>query len=251
MPSLDDLQDKPVNKNPMMIVHGPIGIGKTSFAASAETPVILATEQGADFINCKRAKIKDFNDMLEWIKLLATTENTYKTIIVDSLDHFEPMLLAQLVTDKGVPLDKINGGFFRWRSAAQEYWANFLLYLNKWQAKKCGSVILLAHNKVKDVLDPRTDTYSRYVLKLDDSATAYLTESVDLIGFMDQSIAVMDTNEDGRKRGVSNGKRRLYFAESPAYLSKRRPPGIPDYIELPSASEGYANFTTALNKGNK
>ena len=248
MPSLEELTDKPSAKKPMAIIHGPNGVGKTSFAASAETPVILATEQGADYINVKRAAVKSYNEMLEWIKFLATSENPYKTIIIDSLDHFEPMLHTQIETDQNKKLDQVNGGYYRWRAEARIYWAKFLEYLSKWSARKGGSVIMLAHPMIKEISDPRIDTYSKYVLKLDDKACDFLTESVDLVGFMDISITTTDTTDADRKRAVSNGKRRLYLNECPAYLAKRRPPGLPDYIDLPSAAEGYANFKTAWEK---
>jgi hypothetical protein len=107
---------------------------------------------------------------------------------------------------------------------------------------------MVAHPKLKDIQDPRTDTFSKYVLKLDDSASAFLEESVDLIGFMDTQVTTTDTNDEDRKRAMTNGKRRLHLDENPAYLAKRRPPGLPAFIDLPSAKEGYANFQAAWTK---
>lgn len=246
MPSLDDFTDAPASKPPLAVIYGKQGIGKTSFAAAGENPVLLATEDGADFIKVKRARVNSYGDMLEYIKLLATTE--HKTLIIDSLDHFEPMLHAQMVADKGMPLEKIGGGFFRWRSEAREYWAKFIDYCQRWQKRTNGSVFLLAHEKIEEVHDPRVDPYSRFTLKLDNAAVGFLLESVDLIGYMNTNITTNDTSDDSHKIAVSGNNRRLFLDEtSAAYTAKRRAPGLPKFIDLPSAKQGMENFTNAWN----
>jgi hypothetical protein len=107
---------------------------------------------------------------------------------------------------------------------------------------------MIAHEKIEVVNDPRAEPYSRFTLKLDSDAVAFMQESVNIIGFMSTGISTADTSDEKHKVATATPTRRLYMDEtSLAYTGKRHAPGLPKHIELPSAKEGMLNFTTAWN----
>jgi len=219
-------------KPPMGIIYGAGKIGKTTFASQAPNPIFLPTEEGTDFLDVSRFPIiNSVEELFEAIKTLGTTDHTYKTVVLDSADHLEVLVHEFIVRKEGVPLEKINGGYYRWRDAARIVWRDILNQLNKLRERKGMGILIIAHFKTKDVPDPRSDTYSRIMLKLDDSAAAFLCESVDFIGFAGMDIKAVATNDEDRKRGVATGERKLFLVEQPAFVAGNRM-GLPSSIPL-------------------
>ena len=217
---------------PMGIIYGAGKIGKTTFASQSPNPVFLCTEEGTDALDVARFPlITSVPDLLEAIRTLGTTEHGHKTVVLDSADHLEVLVHEYIVKEAGLPIEKINGGYYRWRDAARVVWRDILNALNKLRDRKGMGVIIIAHFKTKDVPDPRSDTYSRIMLKLDDSAAAFLCESVDFIGFAGLDIKAVSTNDEDRKRGVATGDRKLFLVEQPAFVAGNRM-GLPASIPL-------------------
>lgn len=82
---------------PKLIISGPSGVGKTTFALDFEKPIIIDTEGGATreqymeklvksggFYMGKEDGSQDFKTIIDQLKELATTKHPYKTIIIDS-----------------------------------------------------------------------------------------------------------------------------------------------------------------------
>ena len=54
MVSLSDIVDTQNIKPPRVLAYGPPGVGKTTFAASAPSPIFIQTEDGADVVGAAR-----------------------------------------------------------------------------------------------------------------------------------------------------------------------------------------------------
>jgi len=230
-------------KPPFGAIFGSGKIGKTTFCASAPNSIFLPTEKGTDHIDTSRMPlIESWDDMKAAIQWLTAEPHDYKTAVIDSLDHFEPMIHKELERKWQMPLDKIAGGFFRWRAEAVKLWKELIRDLENLQSARGMAVFLIAHYKIKDISDPRTDTYSRIQLKLDEAASSYVFEAVDFVGYAGFDIKTIDTSDDDRKRATSNGQRRLYFVEKPAFQAGNRM-GLPAEIPL-----DWNEFATAWKK---
>jgi len=242
-----------INKPPKGIVYGIGGCGKSTFAAYAPNPFFIQTEAGSDEFDIARSPVvKDWKDIFEIIKWLGTTEHGHKTLVIDSLDHAEPLLHKHLEAEKNLPLEKINGGFYRWRAAAAVEWRDFDAALCKLRDKKGMAVIQLAHYKIKVIEDPRFDSYERIQLKLDEAASSLLYELNDFVGFLDCDKKAIQTNDEDRKRVVSTGQRKLFLSDNPAYQSKGRR-GLPEFVDVADHKKGgnpFAAFAEAWKAAN-
>jgi hypothetical protein len=238
--SLQNITSGKVKRPPFGIVYGKGKIGKSTFCANAPKPIFIPTEDGTNFLDVARFPlVKTYEEVLECIKTLGVEEHDYKTVVLDSLDHLEPMVHDYIQRKTGLPLEKIGGGFYRWRATAREAWADIIGGLSKLNERKGMGVMLIAHYKVKDFADPRTDTYSRIMLKLDDSAAGYLSEVVDFIGFADSDVKAVGTNDEDRKRGIATGERKLFLVETPAFDAGNRM-GLPASVPLNFDAFGMA-----------
>ena len=91
--SLANIRKKSKLKPPKLVLYGGAGIGKTSFAASMNSPIFVLTEDGMGKIECDHFEVaKDYDSFLTNVKSLLDEEHEYKTVAIDSLDWLEPLI---------------------------------------------------------------------------------------------------------------------------------------------------------------
>ena len=91
--TLASLKKKADPKMPIVLVHGTHGLGKTSFGAAAPDPVAILTEDGLAKIEMQHFPVAaSYEDVMDAIAALYNEEHDRKTLVFDSLDHFEPLV---------------------------------------------------------------------------------------------------------------------------------------------------------------
>ena len=71
---------------PRILVYGPAGVGKSSWAAQAPSPIFIPTEDGLDQIECDRFDhVTDYAKFVECLKAVRDEPHGYKTLVIDSL----------------------------------------------------------------------------------------------------------------------------------------------------------------------
>jgi hypothetical protein len=219
---------------PRIVVYGVAGIGKTTFAACAPSPVAIWTEDGAGTLDIAGfPKATSFADVLQALGVLYAEEHPYKTLIVDSLDWLEPLIWEHVCAQNGKKSIE-DFGFGKGYLAAMDAWRQFLDGVNAVRDKKNMAVVLIAHHRVKRFDSPETEPYDRYEMKLHDRASALVQEHSDIIGFA--NYRVMTTSTDAGfnnkvRRGIGTGERLLHLVEKPAFVAKNRY-GMPESIPL-------------------
>ena len=81
-------------------VHGPEGVGKSSFGAAAPEPIFIDVEQGTMNLETTRFTFDDagrtmpgsFDEFLEAVRVVERESHPYKTLIVDTLDAVEALI---------------------------------------------------------------------------------------------------------------------------------------------------------------
>lgn len=220
---------------PITCIYGSEGIGKTTFGTEAPNPVFILTEDGLADPNVPAFEVAtSLHDVSSSLSLLFKTEHDYKTVVIDSLDWLERLIHKQVCIDNDVKSIE-DLGWGKGYKDALEYWGKLIDGLAKLRNKKNMIIILIAHSAVRTVSDPLTESYDKFEIKLQKSATALVSEFCDIILFATQEIHI--TQEDKgfgnkRKRAISDGERVMYCRGLPTFTAKTRsgynlPPQLP------------------------
>lgn len=231
-----------------IMVYGPHGVGKSTFASEAPAPIFIPTEDGIAGIDCHSFPLaKTSKDVLTSLAELRAEEHKYRTVVIDSLDWLERLIWDAVCKDKGV--DNIEDiGYAKGYTFALNYWRDILRELTLLRDTKKMSCILLAHCQIEKFENPETDTYDRYSPKLHKKSSALMQEWCDEVLFASYQIFTKNTDEGfGKKRtqGVGQGDRILRTCDRPAHVAKNRLNLEP---ELPFE---WAAFVEAAKNGGK
>lgn len=234
-----------------LVVYGVDGVGKTTFAASAPSPVFLGTEDGSEHLDVARFPMpQTWEELLEAVRALTDGESTYQTLVVDSLDWAEPLLWRHIIQKANVgakepveSIEEVGGGYGKGYSAAVDGWRVFVAALERLQRDRKMNVILIGHASVKTWKNPEGEDFDRYVLKLHEKSAALLREWASGVYFANfETFANKDTKTK-RVRGVSTGSRLLYTLRTGAYDAKDRY-GVPEQLPL-----SWSEFVAAVERG--
>ena len=236
-------------KAPRIIIHGDPGVGKTTFAVCAPSPVIIQTEDGLGNLDATAFPLAtSFQDVLDALSSLYTEDHQFKTLVIDSLDWLEPLIwqhVCQLHGKKSIEEFGYGKGYVE----ALSFWRMFFDGITA--LRDNGMLIVMtAHSEQKKVEDPMLPAYDTHDLKLHKRAAALAEEFADVILF-----AAVQTNtvteESGfnnkRTRAVTTGNRIMHTVGQPAFLAKNRyslPSPLPLAWDAFSEAMGFTAATT-------
>lgn len=205
---------------PRVLLHGSGGVGKSTFAAAAPSPIFIASEDGLANIDAHAfAECTTWTDMLSQVNSLVTGDHAFKTLVIDSLDWLEPMCWAHTCL-LGSKKDIEAFGYGKGYAAALDHWRVFLSRLGAVRERGIG-IVLIAHSVRKTVKNPEGDDYEQWQIKLHDKASELIKEWVDVVGFASHEVATFE-NDNGRTKGIATGKRVLKTAPAAGYVGKTR-----------------------------
>lgn len=231
-------------KKPLaMIIHAPDGVGKTSFSAGAPNPIFIVSEKGTEELDIARFPMATkFDDLISAIKELQTKPHDFNTVVIDSIDWFEPLLWKDICKASNVKsIEKAAGGYGKGYVEALQIWCSVRDMLEELREKRKMNIIIIAHSKIVNFNDPSTGySYNRYELKIHHAAAAMWREWADFVGFANYE--VFATTEGKNVRAVSDGFRVLYTERRPGWDAKNRF-GLPLQLDLSweSLSNAIAN----------
>lgn len=245
--SLESLRKGGINKPPRAVIYGTEGIGKTTFAASAPNPVFLDVEDGRQSVGDSLGwKINSFDDAMEALGVLYTTDHEFKTVVIDSLDWLERLIWAKVCRDHNVKsIEEI--GYGKGYVHAADYWLELIRGLDALRDEKNMLCIQLAHSIIQRFDPPDSEPYDRYQIKLHKIASAIVRENADILGFCNYQVSVVKTEvgfNNKVARGAGSGIRYLFLEERPAFQAKNRY-GMPEKINL-SPQNGWAELAKHL-----
>ena len=231
---------------PRILIYGPEGIGKTSWAIAAPHPVVILTEDGLSALGTDTPHFPiahAYQEVLDAIGVLYTSDHPYETLVLDSVDWLEALIWAHVA--KAANKTSIESFTFqKGYLLAIDRWREVLEGLDALRDQKKMAIILTAHSQVKRFDDPTSEPYDRYSLKLHKFAAPLVTEWVDVLGFATQELIVKreEVGFDKRaSRALASGGRVLYLSRTPAFDSKSRYP-MPKQIPL-----SWEAFAAALS----
>lgn len=225
---------------PRVMVYGVEGIGKSTFAAGAPSPIFIQTEDGLGNLDVAHFPLANsIKDVLDAIGALYTDEHTFGTVVVDSLDWLE----THIVREVEAKHDAKDLAYGKGAMIAAEKWREVLAGLNALRNDKSMAVILIAHTTIKRFDSPEVEPYDRYQPKLQERSNALVREWCDAVLFANYRTIVKKDDVGFNKtnnRGISTGERLLFTSERPAFMAKNRY-GLPESIAL-----SWEAFATAI-----
>lgn len=224
-----------------VVVYGPEGIGKSTFAAQFPEAVFIDTEGSTDNMDVSRLDKPSSYTMLKneiaWVKANPTV---CKTLVIDTIDWAESLVIADVCAQHG-------------KKGIEDFgWGNGYTYTKEEMGRLLNqlgelvdlgiNVVLTAHAQMRKFEQPdEMGSYDRWELKLGkktSSQTAPLVkEWADMVLFANYKTVVM-TADNGKKK-ATGGQRVLYTQHHPAWDAKNRH-GLPE--EMPFDYAGIAHI---------
>jgi len=231
---IQQIQRGKVNVPRRTLLYGTAGIGKSTFAAMAEMPVFIQTEDGLASLGCDRFPLATkYADVIAALGNLYTQAHEYRTVVIDSLDWLERLIWAKVCQDRGVETVE-DIPFAKAYIFALTQWREVLTGLDALRNERGMAAILIAHSHIEKFADPQCDTFDRYVPRLQKHAAALVQQWCDEVLFATYRVHTKTNDEGfGRKRvqGIGTGERIIRTTERPAHVAKNRL-NLPDEIPL-------------------
>lgn len=223
-------------------LYGIEGIGKTTLATQFPSPLVLDTEDGTNHLDVARASIHDWKTLTLALTELAVNAQGYQTIIIDSADWAERLLIEWLLKTSGKKSIE-EFGFGKGYTMLAEHWTRFLASCDVLIGQGVN-VVFVAHSSVKRTSPPdQTDGYDRYELKLTKQVSPLLREWCDLLLFCSYRTKLVE-GSDGRLKATGGKDRVMHAEHSAAWDAKNRfalPAEMPMHIgQLESIFAGPA-----------
>ncbi|MEJ7804373.1 MAG: ATP-binding protein [Telluria sp.] len=215
---------------PRILLYGVHGIGKSTFGANAPNPIFIQTEDGLGTIDTSSFPLATTSAaVISAVDTLLTSDHEYQTVVLDSIDWFEAILIREIEHE----FDEKALAYGKGTNILVDRMATFLEKLNLLRNTKGMTVILLAHAQVKRFDSPETEPYDRYMPKLKEAASAKVQEWADAVLFTNYKTLIKKDDvgfNKSQSRGVSTGERLIHTQETAAFKAKNRyslPPSLP------------------------
>lgn len=218
-----------------VVIYGPEGIGKSSFAAQFPNPLFIDTEGSTDNMDVARLDKPTSYTMLKnqiaWVKANPTV---CQTLVIDTIDWAEALAINHVCAEHNqTGIESFgygNGYVYLWEEVGR------LLNLLQELVELGINVVLTAHAQVKKFTKPdEMGGYDRYELKLSNKKTeanvsAKVKEWADMVLFLDYKTYII-TDDKTKKQKAQGGQRIMHTTHSPSWDAKNRH-GLPEELPL-------------------
>ncbi|MCB6942348.1 MULTISPECIES: ATP-binding protein [Eggerthella] len=230
-----------VPKAQKVIVYGPEGVGKTSFAAKFPDPLFIDTEGSTEHYDVARTETpRSWPMLLDQVREVKETRPC-ATLVIDTADWAEQLAIRHVCDEKSWKSIEDPGYGKGYTFVVEEF--GKLLNLLSDVAEAGVNVVLTAHAAVRKFDQPdEAASYNRWALALIDAAkmsnAAKAKEWADAVLFANYETIVEVVGEGKGSKGKARGgqKRVLHAQHHACWDAKNRwdlPPQVPlDFAQI-------------------
>jgi hypothetical protein len=246
-------------KEPLrFLIYGMEGVGKSSLAADAPSPIWIDTEGGSAQLEVPRYPFREgdgghvpvhYVEVKAAIDDLISSKHDFKTLVIDTLDRLEFLLWTEIcLMEKGKGYTSVEDfGYGKGYVKAQDEWRALCVKLDRLRTTRRMNIILLGHCTIRTFKSPETEDWDRYNLRLHDKAAGFLKEWCDVVGFAAFEEGGKSMDKHSRAKGWSTGMRLLKLERSAAFDAKSRIP-LPAQVEM-TPEHPWAPLAKAIEEG--
>ncbi len=217
-----------------VVIYGPEGIGKSTFASKFPEPVFIDTEGSTKALDVARLpKPTSWALLFEEIRYIMANPQGCGTLIIDTIDWAEQLCIADVCSShnkKGIEDFGYGNGYVYEKEEFGK-----LLNLLETVVEQGINVVLTAHAQIRKFEQPdEMGAYDRWELKLGKKTGSQISplvkEWADMVLFANYKTVTVATDDKGKKFKAQGGTRVMYTTHHPCWDAKNRA-GLPE--ELP------------------
>jgi len=214
---------KPFN----VLIVGTQGIGKSSWAAAAPSPLFLGAEELDELEVDRLPQVTTFDEFEEQLKWVLKDKPKNKTLVIDTIDSVEKLLHKKIIADdskSGGSMAKALGGYGKAYEAAESAMIRVRdEYLRKIRDELGMNIIILAHCKKVTVADTILGIqYDSYDAILHQKVNNVFSDWVSMIGFASYVAHQVDDSNSSKVFALGHGERVLLTEKRPGHPGKNR-----------------------------
>ena len=217
-----------------VVIYGPEGIGKSTFAAQFPDPLFIDTEGST-----KEMDVARFDKPTSWEMLKAQIDyvkvnKPCRTLVIDTVDWAEQLCLSA-ICDKHGKKGIEDFGYGNGYVYEKEEFGSFLNLLEE-VISSGVNVVLTAHAILRKFEQPdELGSYDRWELKLGKKTTNLISplvkEWADMVLFANYKTLSVAVDKEGKKHKAQGGRRIMYTSHHPCWDAKNRY-GLPEEIPM-------------------
>ena len=219
-----------------VILYGPEGIGKSTFAAQFPDAVFIDTEGGTKRLNVARLPAPS-----SWAMLLDEVDEVRKgnvpckTLVIDTADWAEKLCVAA-VCDRAKVKGIEDFGYGKGYTYVKEEYSRLLDLLE--EVLKAGhNVVILAHAAITKFEQPDAiGNYDRWGMKTSKQVAPLLREWGDMLLFANYKTIVEKSGSGTNAKNKASGAKRVMYTTHHACWDAKNRFGLPDEVPFEYAS---------------
>lgn len=224
-----------------IVIYGPEGIGKSTFASQFPNPLFIDTENGTKELDVARFENTDsWEELKQQVRYVIAHPDICRTLVLDTADWAEKLEIEDLCQKNGWNSIESPGYGKGYTCSAEEF--GTLLDLLSEVVRKGIHVVVTAHAQLRKVeLPEEIGAYDHWEMKTSKKVAPMIREWADAVFFANYKITVVNVDNRGAVNGknkVQGGRRMLYTSHTPFWDAKNRF-GLPQ--ELPLAFQSVAS----------
>ena len=224
-----------IKKAKKVVIYGPEGIGKSTFASKFPDPVFIDTEGSTNDMDVARLpRPTSWIMLLEELQYVEKNPGVCKTLVIDTIDWAEQLCVEHICAKhnkSGIEDFGYGNGYVY----TKEEFGRFLNKLT--DVIETGvNVVLTAHAQLRKFEQPdEMGAYDRWELKLgkktQSQTSPLVKEWADMLLFCNYKTYSIAVDDKGKKHKAQGGKRVMYTCHHPCWDAKNRY-NLPEECEL-------------------